>query len=39
MHDWLLLPKAVSFTGAGTVSTGSVGFIYIGTAQAHVDTC
>ena len=38
MHEWLLLPKAVSFTGAGNVSA-DLGFIYIGTAQAHVDTC
>jgi len=38
MHDWLFLPKAVSFIGAGNVSA-SLGFIYIGTAQAQVDTC
>jgi hypothetical protein len=38
MRDWLLLPKAVSFIGAGTVSA-RLDFIYIGIAQAQVATC
>jgi hypothetical protein len=39
VYDWLFLPKAVSFIGAAGTASTSLGFIYIGTAQAHVDTC